>query len=97
MPPTPFSSASSAAVSSTGFDERIETRGPDFGLDHVLDQVAHTADSLTFGCFPHSPLWRRDNRHPLLPALVAHVRAGYRPPHRSEVWLPPAEQDLFAP
>jgi hypothetical protein len=50
-------------------------------------------------------VWRRDNRHPLLPALVAHVRARYRlvahvraryrPPRRSEVWLPETDRRLF--
>jgi hypothetical protein len=52
--------------------------------------------SRTTPAYAHSLLWWRDNRHPLLPALIAHVRAGYRPPTRSEVWLPPAEQSLFA-
>jgi DNA-binding transcriptional LysR family regulator len=99
------------------FAVHIETRGPNFGFDHLLDEVARSRDSLTFAgegvrvpwhpeivripvaapvpAYPHSLLWRRGNRHPLLPALVAHVRARYRPPTRSGFWLPPAEQDLF--
>jgi DNA-binding transcriptional LysR family regulator len=99
------------------FAVRITTRGPDFGFDHLLDEVAHSAEVLTFAgegvrvpwhpeivripvappvpVYPHSLLWRRADRHPLLPALIAHLRAGYRPPTRDEVWLPPAEQHLF--
>ncbi|MHA6625558.1 LysR family transcriptional regulator [Pseudonocardia sichuanensis] len=46
--------------------------------------------------YAHSLLWRRAHRHPLLAALIAHLRAGYRPPTRARVWLPPAEQHLFA-
>jgi DNA-binding transcriptional LysR family regulator len=100
------------------FALRIETRGPNFGFDHLLDEVARSTNTVTFAgegvrvpwhpeitripvappvpVYPHSLLWRRGDRHPLLPALVAHVRAGYRSPVRSEVWLPPAEQHLFA-
>jgi DNA-binding transcriptional LysR family regulator len=100
------------------FALRIETRGPNFGFDHLLDEVARSTETITFAgegvrvpwhpdlvripvappvpCYPHFLLWRRDNRHPQLPALVAHLRAGYRPPTRGQVWLPPAEQHLFA-
>jgi DNA-binding transcriptional LysR family regulator len=100
------------------FALRIETRGPNFGFDHLLDEVARSTRTVTFAgegvrvpwhpdlvripvappvpVYAHSLLWRRGNRHPLLPALVAHLRAGYRSPVRSEVWLPPAEQHLFA-
>ena len=99
------------------FAVRIETKAPNFGFDHLLDEVARSRDALTFAgegvrvpwhpdivripvaapapVYPHSLLWRRGNRHPLLPALIAHVRARYRPPTRSAFWLPPAEQDLF--
>jgi DNA-binding transcriptional LysR family regulator len=100
------------------FAVRIETRGPDFGFDHLLDEVARAEDALTFAgermrvpwhpeivripvappvpAYAHSLLWRRGNRHPLLPALVAHMRAGYRPPDPAQIWLPPADQGLFA-
>ncbi|MHA6615616.1 LysR substrate-binding domain-containing protein [Pseudonocardia sp. DLS-67] len=96
---------------------RIETRGPDFGFDHLLDEVARSASTVTFAgegvrvpwhpeiaripvappvpVYAHSLLWRRDNRHPRLPALVTHLKAGYRPPTRAGCWLPPAEQHLF--
>jgi DNA-binding transcriptional LysR family regulator len=99
------------------FALRIETRGPNFGFDQLLDDVARSTDTVTFAgegvrvpwhpdlvripvappvpCYPHSLLWRRDNRHPLLPALVAHLKGGYRAPTRAECWLPPAEQHLF--
>jgi hypothetical protein len=102
----------------TEFGLRIETHSPNFGLDHLLDEVAGTPGALTFAgegvripwhpeiaripvarpvpVYPHSLVWRRDNRHPLLAALVAHLEAGYRPPTRAECWLPPAEQHLFA-
>jgi DNA-binding transcriptional LysR family regulator len=100
------------------FAVRIETKGPNFGFENLLDEVARSPSGLTFAgegvrvpwhpeiiripvappvpCYPHSLLWRRGNRHPLLPALVAHVRAGYRRPDPAQVWLPPAEQGLFA-
>jgi DNA-binding transcriptional LysR family regulator len=100
------------------FDVHIETRGPNFGFDHLLAEVARSPAALTFAgegvrvpwhpdlvripvappvpVYPHSLLWRRSNRHPMLPALIAHLRAGYRPPTRSDVWLPQAEQHLFA-
>jgi DNA-binding transcriptional LysR family regulator len=99
------------------FALRIETRGPNFGFDQLLDDVARSTDTFTFAgegvrvpwhpdlvripvappvpCYAHSLLWRRDNRHPLLPALVAHLKGGYRPPTRAECWLPQAEQHLF--
>ena len=99
------------------FGLRVDTHSPNFGLDHLLDEVASTPGALTFAgegvrvpwhpeiaripvappvpAYPHSLLWRRDNRHPLLAALVAHLKARYRPPIRSQIWLPPAEQHLF--
>jgi DNA-binding transcriptional LysR family regulator len=99
------------------FAVRIETRGPDFGFDHLLDEVARSADVVTFAgegvrvpwhpdvvripaapptpVYAHSLLWRRDNRHPLLPVLVAHVRAGYRRPDPARIWLPPGDRGLF--
>jgi DNA-binding transcriptional LysR family regulator len=99
------------------FALRIETHSPNFGLDHLLDEVAGTPGALTFAgegvrvpwhpeiaripvappvpVYPHSLLWRRDNRHPLLAALIAHLKARYRAPTRAECWLPPAEHHLF--
>jgi DNA-binding transcriptional LysR family regulator len=100
------------------FALRIETPSPNFGFDHLLDEVAGTPGALTFAgegvrvpwhpdlaripvappvpVYAHSLLLRRGNRHPLLPALIAHVKAGYRAPTRSACWLPPAEQHLFS-
>jgi DNA-binding transcriptional LysR family regulator len=100
------------------FGLRIETHSPNFGIEHLLDEISGTPGALTFAgegvrvpwhpeiaripaappvpVYPHSLLWRRDNRHPLLAALIAHLRAGYRTPTRAECWLPPAEQHLFA-
>jgi DNA-binding transcriptional LysR family regulator len=100
------------------FGVRVETRGPNFGFDHLLDEVARSADVITFAgegvrvpwhpdvvripvappvpVYAHSLLWRRDNRHPLLPVLVAHVRAGYRRPDPARTWLPPGDRGLFA-
>ncbi|OZM81584.1 LysR family transcriptional regulator [Pseudonocardia sp. MH-G8] len=102
----------------TEFAVRITNQGPDFGFDHLLDEVSRSAEVLTFAgegvrvpwhpeivripvappvpVYAHSLLWRRANRHPLLPALITHLRGRYRPPTRSEVWLAPAEQHLFA-
>ncbi|GAA5128613.1 LysR substrate-binding domain-containing protein [Pseudonocardia adelaidensis] len=99
------------------FALRIETRGPNFGFDHLLDEVARSTQTVTFAgegvrvpwhpdlvripvaspvpVYAHSLLWRRDNRHPGLPALVTHLKAGYRPPTRAECWLPAVEQHLF--
>jgi DNA-binding transcriptional LysR family regulator len=100
------------------FALRIETRGPNFGFDHLLDEVARSTETITFAgegvrvpwhpglvripvsppvpVYAHSLLWRRDNRHPMLPRLIAHLKASYRPPTREQVWLSPAEQHLFA-
>jgi DNA-binding transcriptional LysR family regulator len=100
------------------FSVRIETRGPNFGFENLLDEVARSPGAMTFAgegvrvpwhpelvripvappvpVYAHSLLWRRGNRHPLLPALVAHVRAGYQRPDPAQVWLPPGEQGLFA-
>jgi DNA-binding transcriptional LysR family regulator len=100
------------------FALRIETRGPNFGFDHLLDEVARSTTTVTFAgegvrvpwhpdlvripvappvpCYPHFLLWRRDNRHPLLPALIAHLKAGYHPPIPAECWLAPPDRHLFA-
>ena len=100
------------------FALRIETRGPNFGFDHLLDEVVRSTTTVTFAgegvrvpwhpdlvripvaapvpCYPHFLLWRRDNRHPLLPRLVAHLKAGYHPPTRAECWLAPPDRHLFA-
>lgn len=96
---------------------QIAHGSPNFGFDHLLDEVARSTRTLTFAgegvrvpwhpdlvripvappvpCYPHFLLWRRDNRHPLLPALIAHLEAGYRPPTRERVWLSSADQHLF--
>ncbi|GAA0943741.1 LysR family transcriptional regulator [Pseudonocardia zijingensis] len=100
------------------FALRIETRGPNFGFDHLLDEVACSPDTATFAgegvrvpwhpdlvripvappvpVYAHSVIWRHDNRHPHLPAFVAHLQAGYRQPSRARCWLPLAEQHLYA-
>ncbi len=100
------------------FALRIETPSPNFGFDHLLDEVAGTPGALTFAgegvrvpwhpdlaripvappvpVYAHSLLWRRGNRHPLLPALISHLRARYQRPSPSQIWLPPAERHLFA-
>ncbi|TQM45199.1 LysR family transcriptional regulator [Pseudonocardia cypriaca] len=100
------------------FALHIETRGPNFGFDHLLDEVARSTTTVTFAgegvrvpwhpdlvripvappvpCYPHFLLWRRDNRHPLLPGLVAHLKADYHPPTRRECWLAPPDRHLFA-
>ena len=41
---------------SAEFDVRIETTGPNFGFDHLLDEVARSRDAITFaGEIPHRP------------------------------------------
>jgi len=45
--------------------------------------------------YPWSLLWHGLNRHPALPLLIAHVRAGYRPYDPGAQWLPPPDRPLF--
>jgi DNA-binding transcriptional LysR family regulator len=45
--------------------------------------------------YPWSLLWRRDNRHPALPLLVEHIRAGYRPFDPERHWLPSGDRAAF--
>ncbi|MGW0515940.1 LysR family transcriptional regulator [Crossiella sp. NPDC003009] len=100
------------------FGLTISTTGPNFGFDHMLDQIAASEDRFTFGgekmrvpwhpgiariplvdpvpLYPWSMLWLRGNRHPLLPRLIEHIRAGYTPFDPDRQWLPTADRPLFA-
>ncbi|MFL6126898.1 LysR family transcriptional regulator [Actinophytocola sp.] len=101
------------------FDLTLDTTGPLFGLDHMLDHLAASPDRYTFGTermripwhpeivhipivdptplYPWSVLWHRDNQHPALPRLIAHLRAGYTPFDPARHWLPPSDRHLFGP
>jgi len=45
--------------------------------------------------YPWSLVWHDENRHPSLPLLIAHVRAGYRPFFAGRQWLPGPDRPLF--
>ncbi|MEJ3655637.1 LysR family transcriptional regulator [Actinomycetes bacterium KLBMP 9759] len=98
------------------FGLRIETRGPNFGFDYLLEQLPSADGQISFigegtrmpwrpdivripvvrpaPAYPWYLLWRRDTRHPLLTALVAHSRARFRRPG-DEIWLPAADDVLM--
>ncbi|CAM4106827.1 LysR family transcriptional regulator [Nocardia ninae] len=95
------------------FGLTIDTTGPDFGLDHLLDEIAESADGYLFSgellrvpwhpdirriplaeptpCYPHSMLWLRSNRHPVLPRLRSHIAADFAPFAPERHWLPQTE------
>ncbi|WP_020674166.1 LysR family transcriptional regulator [Amycolatopsis nigrescens] len=99
------------------FSLRIDTTGPDFGIEYLLDELGEATDKISFAgektqlpwhprivripvtrpipVYPFTLLWRRDNRHPALPALIEHVRAGYRPPDPREISLSTSERADF--
>jgi hypothetical protein len=45
--------------------------------------------------YPWSLMWHAANRHPSLPLLIAHVKAGYRPFATGSQWLPAPDRALF--
>ncbi|GAA2777949.1 LysR family transcriptional regulator [Crossiella cryophila] len=45
--------------------------------------------------YPWSALWRRDNRHPVLPRLIEHLSAGFRPFDPDRHWLPAADLQVL--
>ena len=99
------------------FGLTIDTAGPNFGTDPLLDAVAGSPALATFvgeqtrlvspaghdlrriavrdpaPVYPHSLIWRRDNRHPALAALREHLGAA-RPATRRRnldpAWASPA-------
>lgn len=95
------------------FGLTIDTSGPNFGLDHMLDYLAASADRFTFSgellrvpwhpgivqipivdptpVYLHSMLWKRGNRHPVLPRLIDHVTSRLQPFDPERQWLPPAD------
>ncbi|RZS29486.1 DNA-binding transcriptional LysR family regulator [Herbihabitans rhizosphaerae] len=45
--------------------------------------------------YPFWLLWRPENRHPVLPLLIEHVRSAYRPLDPDREWLPPGDRPDF--
>ncbi|MBP0455783.1 LysR family transcriptional regulator [Kitasatospora sp. RG8] len=95
------------------FGLTIETTGPNFGSDALLDTVADTPALATFmgehtrlvwpagqdlrripvtdpvPVYPHSLLWHRDNPHPALASLRAHLTATAPGHDTPGTWTPP--------
>jgi len=93
------------------FGLTIESTGPNFGSDALLDTIADTPALATFmgehtrliwpadhglrripvidptPVYPHSLLWHRDNPHPALAALRAHL-AATTTGHDDATWVP---------
>ena len=93
------------------FGLTIESTGPNFGSDALLDTIADTPALATFmgehtrliwpadhglrripvidptPVYPHSLLWHRDNPHPALAALRAHL-ATTTTGHDDATWVP---------
>jgi len=93
------------------FGLTIESTGPNFGSDALLDTIADTPALATFmgehtrliwpadhglrripvidptPVYPHSLLWHRDNPHPALAALRAHL-ATTTTGHEDATWVP---------
>ncbi|MEU3073975.1 LysR family transcriptional regulator [Streptomyces laurentii] len=91
----------------------IESTGPNFGSDALLDTIADTPALATFmseqtrlvwptghdlrripvtdptPVYPHSLLWHRDNPHPALTALRAHLETAAPGPATTGTWVPP--------
>jgi DNA-binding transcriptional LysR family regulator len=101
---------------SAEFDIQIDTSGPVFGRDHLMEKIGSSPDLIMFAAktqlsgnrdivhlpvtgptpaYPWSLMWHRGNRHPSLPLLIAHVRAGYRPSAARGRWLPAPDRPLF--
>lgn len=94
------------------FGLTIETTGPNFGSDALLDTVADTPALATFmgqqtrlvwpvdhglrripvtdptPVYPHSLLWHRDNPHPALASLRAHLAATAAGHDATGTWAP---------
>ena len=98
------------------FGVTIDTSGPAFGGDHMMEKIGASRDLIMFAstrqfparpdvvqvdvtdptpAYPWSLLWHEANRHPSLPLLIAHVRAGYRPFDPRGLWLPEPDRPLF--
>ncbi|MEU8538455.1 LysR family transcriptional regulator [Streptomyces sp. NPDC048717] len=96
------------------FGLTIESTGPNFGSDALLDTIADTPALATFmseqtrlvwptghglrripvtgpvPVYPHSLLWHRDNPHPALAGLRAHLAALPQAPEAPDgTWVPP--------
>ncbi|MFI0779403.1 LysR family transcriptional regulator [Streptomyces sp. NPDC021212] len=94
------------------FGLTIETTGPNFGSDALLDTIADTPALATFmgehtrliwpadhglrripvtdptPVYPHSLLWHRDNPHPSLATLRAHLAATTADHDAAGAWTP---------
>jgi DNA-binding transcriptional LysR family regulator len=101
---------------SADFGVQIDTSGPVFGADHMMEKIGASPDLIMFAStrqfpvrpdvvqvlvtdptpvYPWSLMWHDANRHPSLPLLIAHARAGYRPFDASGQWLPAPDRPLF--
>ncbi|GAA2060306.1 LysR family transcriptional regulator [Catenulispora yoronensis] len=94
------------------FGLAIDSVGPNFGTDHLMDVIAGSSDVATFlgdrtrlawpaghdlrripvldptPAYPHSLVWRSDNRHPGLRALRRHLAARRAPDRDDRFWTP---------
>ncbi|MFE5299639.1 LysR family transcriptional regulator [Streptomyces sp. NPDC056632] len=94
------------------FGLTIESTGPNFGVDALLDVIADTPALATLvgaqtrlvwptghdlrripvvdptPVYPHALLWRRDNPHPALASLRAHLAAGAADRADGAAWAP---------
>ncbi|MEV5970510.1 LysR family transcriptional regulator [Streptomyces sp. NPDC051921] len=94
------------------FGLTIESTGPDFGIDALLDVIADTPALATLvgaqtrlvrptghaprripvvdptPVYPHALLWHRDNSHPALGALRAHLSAQAAEQPSAAAWTP---------
>jgi DNA-binding transcriptional LysR family regulator len=101
---------------SAEFGVRIDSSGPVFSGEHMMERIAASTDLFMFAgrrqfpalpdivqlavvdptpVYPWSLMWHEANRHPSLPLLIAHVKAGYRPADGRSVWLPAADRPHF--
>ncbi|MEU8223623.1 LysR family transcriptional regulator [Kribbella sp. NPDC048915] len=97
---------------SATFGLRIDTVGPSFGVEVLLDELAGSADLATLvgegtrylwperydlrripivdptPVYPHSIIWRDDNRHPVLLGFLDHLHEQRRNTPPGETWTP---------
>jgi DNA-binding transcriptional LysR family regulator len=94
------------------FGLRIDTVGPSFGVEVLLDELAGSGELATLvgegsrylwpesydlrripivdptPIYPHSIIWRDDNRHPVLLAFLDHLRERRRSVAPGGIWAP---------
>ncbi len=96
------------------FGIRIDTIGPSFGVDVLLEELATSADLSTLvgegsrylwpesydlrripivdpsPIYPHSIVWRDDNRQPALRAFLEYLRSTQDNTAVGPTWTPPS-------